>query len=85
MIGDLNLTSLALTVAVRAGIGNGVVCGCVTSTCDVVFCCGGVVVVSVNLGRLLGLGLLVLGKIVHADALPHRVHHHPDPEQHDLP
>jgi hypothetical protein len=83
MIGDLNRTSLALALAVGAGIGNGVVCRGVTGTCDVVFGAG--VGVGVNLGRVLGLGLLVLGQIVHAHTLPHRVHHHPHPEQHELP
>jgi hypothetical protein len=76
MIGNLNRNSLALVVAV---IRNSIVCGGVTSTCDVVFGVG------VNLGRLLGLGLLVLGQIVHAHARPHCVHHHPHPEQHRLP
>ena len=71
-------TSLAKAAGV---VGNGVVGGGVAGGKGVLFV---VVGVGVGVGGVGSGVLLVLGEIVHANALPHGVHHHPHAEQHDL-
>ena len=68
-------TSLALALAVLAGVErSGVVGGRVTG--------GGEGSVFVVVGFILRMH--VLRQIVHTDAFPHGVHHHPNAEQHNL-
>ena len=70
--------ALALALVVLAGaVRSGLVGGGVTAGGDGVFVAAAVVVGGV-------VRMHVLPEIVHADALPHRIDHDSDTEQHDL-